>query len=280
MVVQHTNGPEPRYNRMLQDVGVLEFNVLQSWHAEKLIPRAFDCPDGIVTVSEYDRIWLTEHDLPFSGRRKAIEVPLPDCFVNRPRKPRGSGVIGFCGTWLPKKGTGIIVPDITRLLREFPHWRFLVLGTNPNDGVECCFPNDIRRRVEVSPMIKDKEALARQYERMEIFVLPSLIESFGVALAEAMACGCAPVTTPVGLGASLVDGKHALLLAKAESPHLYESVKRLILSSELRVQISAAAWERVQALRWDDAAQDLSATYEDWLRDYRHARTDRLFRDF
>src|SRR5216684_4436829 len=223
MVVQHTNGPEPRYNRMLQDIGILKFNPLQWWHAEKLIPHAFDRPDGIVTISEYDRIWLTEHDLPLSGRRKAIEVPLPECFVNRPRKPRESCVIGFSGTWLPKKGIGMIVPDITRLLREFLEWRFLVLGTNPNDGVESFFPADIRQRVSVIPMIMDKEILARQYEQMEIFVLPSLIESFGVALAEAMACGCAAVTTGVGLGASLVDGKHALLLEKAESPHLYDS---------------------------------------------------------
>jgi glycosyltransferase involved in cell wall biosynthesis len=164
-----------------------------------------------------------------------------------------------------------MVPDITRVLREFSQWRFLVLGTNPNDGVQLCFPSDIRQRVEVMPMITDKEALARQYERMEIFVLPSLIESFGVALAEAMACGCAPVTTPVGLGASLVNGRHALLLDKPESPHLYETVKKLILNPGLRKQLGDTGWERVQGLRWDSAARNLSETYESWLRDYRSA---------
>jgi glycosyltransferase involved in cell wall biosynthesis len=271
MVVQHTNGPEPRYNRMLQEAGVLKLTALQSWHAEKLVPHAFHSPDAIVTVSEYDRLWLTEHDLPQSGRRKAIEVPLPDCLLGRPPKARASRVIGFCGTWLAKKGIAIIIPDITRLLREFTEWRFLVLGTNSDDQVRSFFSSDIRPRVEVLPMIRDKETLARQYERMEIFVLPSFIESFGVALAEAMACGCAAVITRVGLGASLVDGEHALLLEKAESPHLYESVKRLVLNPGLRQRLGAAAWERVQGLRWDSAVQDLSDTYERWLDDYRCA---------
>ena len=271
MIVQHTNGPEPRYNRMLQEAGVLEFTAVQSWHAEKLVPQAFRCADAIVAVSEYDRVWLAEHELPESGRRHAIEVPLPDCFLHRPRKTRETRIIGFCGTWLPKKGTGIIVPDITRLLREFREWGFLVLGTNPKDQVESCFPADIRQRIKVMPMITDKETLAQQYEQMEIFVLPSLIESFGVALAEAMACGCAAVTTPVGLGASLVDGRHALLLQKAESPRLYEAVKRLILSSELRQELGAAAWGRVQGLRWDNAARELAETYQRWLDEYRRA---------
>jgi len=63
-----------------------------------------------------------------------------------------------------------------------------------------------------------------------------------------MTHGCAPVTTRVGLGASLVDGKQALLLEKPESPHLYESVKRLILNPDLRRTIGAPPDALHQAL--------------------------------
>lgn len=271
IAVQHTNGPEPRYNQMLKELGHLKLTSLQSWYAERLAPQAFSCPDAIVTISEYDRIWLAERRLPLAGRLKAIENPLPDCFLGLPRKDRESRVIGFCGTWLPKKGVGIILPDIIRVLREFPEWQFVVLGTNPADGVQSCFPPDVRQRVEVVPMIREKKALSQQYQRMDIFVLPSLIESFGVALAEAMACGCASVTARVGFGASLVNGQQALLMEKSESPHLYESVKRLILNPELRQQIGVAARERVQSLRWDSAVRILSDTYEHWLDGYRRA---------
>jgi glycosyltransferase involved in cell wall biosynthesis len=270
MVVQHTNGPEPRYNQILRELGILKLNRLQAWHAEKLLPRAFACADGIVTVSESDRVWLAESGLSRGAKLQAIEVPLPDCFAGRPIKARATGVIGFSGTWLPKKGIGVLVPDMTQILRAFPGWRFLVLGTNSTDSVRSCFPLDIRSKVDVLPMIKDKEALAQRYEQMEIFVLPSLIESFGVALTEAMACGCATVTTRVGFGAALVDEKHVLILKKAESPYLYQAVKRLILNPELRQQLGTAAWERVQGLRWDRAVRILSDTYEGWLSEYRY----------
>jgi len=274
LVVQHTNGPEPRYNRMLQELGALQLSRLQSWHAETLLPQAFSCADAIVTVSEYDRLWLTQNSLPRSGKRQAIENPLPDCFIARPIKPRATRVIGFCGTWLPKKGIHLIVSDMTDILRAFPGWRFLVLGTDSVDRVRSCFPFDIRSKVDVVPMIKDKEALARRYEQMEIFVLPSLTESFGVALVEAMACGCAAVTTPVGFGASLTDRKHALILDTTEPPSLYQSVKQLILDPDLRHQLGVAAWERVQSLGWEHAVLLLSQTYEHWLSEHRRAVAD------
>jgi glycosyltransferase involved in cell wall biosynthesis len=265
LIVHHTNGPEPRYNRLSHDTGLLKQSKLQRWHAEKLMLKAFEYPDGVVTVSEYDRLWMEQHSLPLNGKLKAIEVPLPFCFLDRPYKQRESRVIGFCGTWLPKKGIEVIVSDITRALREFPDWRFKVLGTSADANVSSYFSEAVRSRIEVLPLIEEKESLARQYEEIEIFVLPSIIESFGVALAEAMACGCAVVTTRVGFGVTLTSGKEALHLEKPKSPHLYEAVKQLILDPELRRRIGNAARERVQGLRWEHAVSVLSETYQRWL---------------
>jgi glycosyltransferase involved in cell wall biosynthesis len=179
-------------------------------------------------------------------------------------------VLGFCGTWLPKKGIDVLITDVTRILREFADWRFLVLGTNPNDRVQDAFPEDLRERIEVVQMIGDKEALARQYERVEIFVLPSVIESFGIALAEAMACGCAPVANRVGFAATLTAGREAILLDRLGSPALYDAVKHLIENPALRQRIAEGAWQRVQSLRWDRAIETLSDAYAQWVAEHRH----------
>jgi glycosyltransferase involved in cell wall biosynthesis len=268
MIVQHTNGPEPRHNRILRESGALRFNRMQSWHSDRLVPRAFRRVDGIVTVSYDDLAWLEETNQPESGNRRAIEVPLPACFIGRPLKARTTRVIGFSGSWIAKKGIAVLTWDLSRILRDFPEWRFVVLGTEANDSVRSSFPNEIRGRVRVLPMLHDKKELARAYEEIEILVLPSLTESFGIALAEAMACGCAAVASRVGFGASLKHGEDALILAKPQSPYLYESVKQLIVDRELRRRIAAAGRDRVQNLRWDRAIQSLACTYESWLRVY------------
>lgn len=265
LIVQHTNGPEPRYARILESAGLLNYSALQRWHAYRLVPEAFRCADSVVAISKYDLQWLEEMKLPRGGNRIAIEVPLANEFLGRKLIHRDSRIFGYCGTWLAKKGLGVIIPDVTRLLREFLDWRFLVLGTNPSDQVQDSFPEDIRERIEVMPLIKDKESLARQYERMEIFLFPSVIESFGIALAEAMACGCAPAATRVGFAAALENGQHAILMEKPESPQLYDTVKRLILNVDLRRRIAINAYELVQSLRWENAIETLSAAYEQWL---------------
>jgi len=276
LVVQHSNGPEPRYSQMLEAAGILRLTFVQRMHAQKFVPKAFQLPDAVVTISQYDLEWLEQMQLPRGGRRLAIEVPLSERFLDRPAKVRESRVIGFCGTWLPRKGLGVIVPDIARLLRDFGDWRFLVLGTGENDRVHSSFPEDLRARIEVVPMIADKEALARQYERMEIFVFPSVSESFGIALAEAMACACAPVSTRVGFAATLESGRNAILIDESASPQLYEAVKYLILNPETRKQIASAAHERVQQLRWNLAVRTLSESYQAWLAEHRDAGSGRL----
>jgi glycosyltransferase involved in cell wall biosynthesis len=271
MIVQHTNGPEPRHNRMLRQAGALKLSRMQSWHADKLLPRAFARVDGIVTVSHDDLGWLEQSEQPECGKRRAVEVPLAACFLDRPLKARATRAIGFCGSWIPKKGIAVLAWDLTRILREYSDWRFVALGTDVVDSVLSCFPDELRSRVEIVPMMRNKEDLARAYENIEIFVLPSLAESFGVALAEAMACGCASVTTHVGFGASLNDGEEALIMEKPESPYLYRAVKRLIADSGLRQRVRAAGRQRVQHLRWDRAIRTLAATYESWLGDFSRA---------
>jgi glycosyltransferase involved in cell wall biosynthesis len=265
LIVQHTNGPEPRYHRMFMNAGCKQSGPFHAWHVDRLMTQAFRRADGIVTASEYDGRWLADRGLPSGGRLKTIENPLPECFLGRSKAPHRARFIGFCGSWIPRKGIAVLVADVTRLLREFADWRFLVLGTDDNANVSACFPDDVRGRVEVVPMIMEKEALARQYERMEIFVMPSLYESFGVTLAEAMACGCPVVTTAVGFGASLIDGREALLLESPASPVLYHAVKRLILDPDLRLRLGVAGWKRAQHLRWNRAVQALSDTYEHWI---------------
>ena len=90
-------------------------------------------------------------------------------------------------------------------------------------------------------------------------------------VAEAMACGCAVVTTPVGFAASLTDGEQAVILQKAESPQLYHAVARLIEKPELRRRLGEAARRHVQSLRWKNATRTLADAYEDWFEDHHRA---------
>jgi glycosyltransferase involved in cell wall biosynthesis len=263
LLVQHTNGPEMRYNRILREVGAIRSSLVQRFHNEHVMKRAFADVDGIITVSEYDRAWLEQQGYPRTGWRQAIEIPLLDCMQAPSRTGAERRTIGFCGTWLPKKGIGVVRAELPRILRQFPDWRFIILGASTQRDLLSEFPEDVRRQIEVRPMIADKTQLAREYAGLDIFVLPSLVESFGIAIAEALAAGCAVVTTRVGLGASLLDGEEALLISGAEGA-LHAAVENLIADPALRQRLGRGGQARVRNLQWDTAVRTLADTYRSW----------------
>jgi glycosyltransferase involved in cell wall biosynthesis len=86
------------------------------------------------------------------------------------------------------------------------------------------------------------------YEASDVFVFPSRSESFGVALADAMAAGVAVVATPTGLGADwLRDQEDGLIVPQADAPALASALGRLLADESERRRLSDNARRRAQA---------------------------------
>src|SRR5438270_9026993 len=231
---------------------------------EPYMKKAFTKADLVVTVSQYDRDWLIKERYQPAERVVAIDNPIADEFFEVTPSWTKEKLIGYCGTWLPKKGVHVLAQDIGRILKEFPDYRLLLVGVGPAFDKRHHFGEDVCPQVNVVPHVENKAELRELYAKMSIFVLPSVIESFGIALAEAMACGCAVVATKVGFAAGLKDREEALLLEASESPNLYAAVRELVLNPQLRLQLAVQAPKSVQHLRWKSAVEKLSNTYIQW----------------
>jgi glycosyltransferase involved in cell wall biosynthesis len=90
---------------------------------------------------------------------------------------------------------------------------------------------------------------ARYLRSLDVFVLPSRYEPFGIALAEAMACGVPQITTGVGGTAEVVqDGETGLFCRPNDPAHLADGVVRILGDSDLRARMSEASRERHRRL--------------------------------
>ena len=105
----------------------------------------------------------------------------------------------------------------------------------------------------------DAEKLARCYGAMDVFCYPSIAEhgeTFGVAVAEAMAAACAPVVSALSCFNELVrDGDTGLVFDHAAPDAvttLAGALARLVADTRLRREIGARAQAYVQ--RFDFAA--------------------------
>ena len=89
--------------------------------------------------------------------------------------------------------------------------------------------------------------VASWYRNIDVFVLPSLNESFSNSLMEAMACGCAVVASNVGGNPELVcDGENGVLFEAGNVDNLARRLELVLGDSMTRRRLGSAAVRRIR----------------------------------
>ena len=96
----------------------------------------------------------------------------------------------------------------------------------------------------------DNMEVKNYYHACDAFALPSIQESFGMTLLEAMACGKPLVTTDLPTGVSYInqDGTTGFTVPSQSPRALARAVNALLQDRKMRVQMGMKGRERVKAL--------------------------------
>lgn len=98
------------------------------------------------------------------------------------------------------------------------------------------------------------------YAQASAFVLPSVCESFGLPLIEAMACGCPVISTPYSAIPEIV-GDAGLLVNPYDIEGLAAAIMSVLTNPTLRQELSRKGVDRASKYRWADAARATIATF-------------------
>jgi glycosyltransferase involved in cell wall biosynthesis len=98
------------------------------------------------------------------------------------------------------------------------------------------------------------------YTAASAFVYPSLYESFGLPVLEAMACGTPVVTSSVS-SLPEVAGAAALFTDPHDSEALAAALKLLLNNQNLRTELSMRGLQRARSFTWQQTARDTLALY-------------------
>lgn len=96
------------------------------------------------------------------------------------------------------------------------------------------------------------------YNGASLFLQPSRQEGFGLCAVEAMACGCALVTTANGGSADYAFDGETALVCEAKPLPMAEALGRLVLDDALRIRIATNGARFVERFRWTTSADRLA----------------------
>jgi glycosyltransferase involved in cell wall biosynthesis len=133
-------------------------------------------------------------------------------------------------------------------------------------GLEARFRSSLGDRLQFSGPEFDPAQLAQRYGAMDIFCYPSVAEqgeTFGVAVAEAMAAGCAPVVSALAcFGDFVTDGENGRIFdhrSPRAAAQLAEILGHLVAHPERRKAMAETAQASVQRFDYPLVAQKLLA---------------------
>jgi len=193
----------------------------------------------------------------------------------------GEITLGFVGRIHEEKGL-MLLADALKLVEQtpgLPPWRLLLCG--PSDvargGSGAVFRGHLLHRLSqamhpgrfnlIDPEFNDR-SLAGVYRRIDVFCYPSLAEkgeTFGVAVAEAMAAGAVPVVSRLACFTDFVhDGQNGLVFdhqAPDATARLAAVLVRLLGEAGLRSRLATAARADVRAYDYASYAETLLADF-------------------
>lgn len=104
--------------------------------------------------------------------------------------------------------------------------------------------------------------LVRMYQASDIYAFPSLLETFGIVQLEAMAAGCAVVSTDAPGCRDVVVHEHNGLQAPAgDAAAFAEQLARLLANQELRARLAARGRQSAQSYSWRGVAERYQALF-------------------
>jgi glycosyltransferase involved in cell wall biosynthesis len=204
---------------------------------------------------------LADYGIP----RDRIVVVEPG--TERARLARGSenGPLQLLCVATVNRGKGhAILFRALRAIRK-PDWYLTCAGSLDRDPPTVQRLRDQLRSDDLEAQVTlagafDEPNLSALYDRADLFVLPTLLETYGMAVAEAVVRGLPVVSTRTGAIPELVGDAAGMLVTPGDEKAFAEALGAVIADRDMRLRFADGARRARERLpTWDDAAMRMSA---------------------
>ncbi|QYZ80373.1 glycosyltransferase family 1 protein [Methanofollis formosanus] len=176
-------------------------------------------------------------------------------------------IVLFVGRLHPIKGVRYLLLAMQILHEEMPDTRLILVG----DGEERNYLEELTDRLEMRGWVDFVGKVPHQRIpdymcKADIFVLPSLSESFGIVNIEAMAFGLPVVATRVGgLPDIIEEGVNGYLVEAKKPDQIAHKLLILLQNNTIMEEISINNIRKAEMFTWDKVTETIEGIYLDCL---------------
>jgi len=256
---------------------VAEFSLMGDLEQNFIEQAHFLLPNTLATLDAMQKVY----DLKSTEKRCEVIpygiVPAPDnqIFPFEPKSDNGTLTVLFVGRLEKRKGVLDLFEAIPTVLKLIPNTRFFIAGkdNSNNDGFKMKtgmdYPTFFSSRYEAYlPFVEflgevSDEVLQNLYQACDLFVAPSLYESFGLIYLEAMNYAKPVIGCKAGGIPEVVDhGETGLLVEPGSSPALAEAILSLLKSPvKLREMGLAGRSQILERFNYIQMARNFECVY-------------------
>ncbi len=241
-----------------------------------VVPRVVKKSDSIITVSKYEKNRIAEFfKIPESDSRLiAIYNGVTEYFRKIDKQDELDRVkqlyslpdnfLFFLGNTDPKKNTPGVLKAFSNYLKNTNDDMHLVMLDFEESALTKILndigDNELRSRIILTGYVINTD-LPAIYNLCNIFLYPSLRESFGIPMLEAMRCGV-PVITSNTSSMPEVSGGAAYIVDPYKPEEITNAIITLLNNKELREELVRKGFERSQKFSWKNMAKEVLELYK------------------
>ncbi|MFA6189052.1 MAG: glycosyltransferase family 4 protein [Sulfuricurvum sp.] len=193
---------------------------------------------------------LYDTQLHLVGRKHFTVYNCTDIPEQQPRSTTNHPLtLGVVSRLSHEKGIDILIRAMPKILSLFPDLRLLIVG----DGARRQALQTLSIELYCDHAItwaglQPKELLESYYAQMDIVVIPSRFEGFGLTAIEAMSYSIPVIASSVDGLAEVIEDQKSGMLVKPEDPSaLVDAIVSLMQDPDQRQQIGENGYKRVKA---------------------------------
>lgn len=173
-------------------------------------------------------------------------------------------IIGTVATIIPLKGIQFLIEAMPGVIEEFPEAKLEIIGEGP-------YKKKLQNKVKKMKLTKHirfagfSADVEKELAKMDLYVQPSLSESFGLAIVQAMSVGLPVIATRTGgIPELITEDKSGILVESANPKQLREAMIKVLRDKDLAKRMGdMARRESIVRFNLKDMIEEVENTYEE-----------------